>query len=67
MFGRTLRGIIEGDSVPDQFIPALVELHLQGKFPFDKLISFYALSDINQAVADTESGDVIKAVLRPSG
>ena len=53
--------------MPDQFIPALVELHLQGKFPFDKLISFYALSDINQAVADTESGDVIKAVLRPSG
>ena len=32
--------------MPDQFIPALVELHLQGKFPFDKLISFYALSDI---------------------
>ena len=65
MFGRSLRGIIEGDSVPDVFIPRLVELYKQGRFPFDKLISFYKLEDINKAVEDTEQGKVIKAVLRP--
>ena len=65
MFGRSLRGIIEGDSVPDVFIPRLIELYKQGRFPFDKLITFYKLDDINKAVEDTEQGKVIKAVLRP--
>ena len=63
MFGRTLRGIIEGDSIPDQFIPTLVALHQQGKFPFDKLIDKYPFSEINKAVSDTEEGKVVKAVL----
>lgn len=65
MFGRTLRGIIEGDSVPDIFIPRLVELNRQGRFPFDKLITYYAFDQINQAVRDTEAGKVVKAVLKP--
>jgi len=65
LFGRTLRGIIEGDSVPDVFIPRLIDLHKQGRFPFDKLITYYDFEDINKAVDDTEQGKVIKAVLRP--
>ena len=56
MFGRTIRGIIEGDSVPDILIPQLIELWRQGRFPFDRLIKFYALNDINQAAADSEAG-----------
>jgi aryl-alcohol dehydrogenase len=65
MFGRTIRGIIEGDSVPDIFIPQLIELWRQGLFPFDRLIKFYPLAEINQAAADSESGAVLKPVLRP--
>jgi aryl-alcohol dehydrogenase len=65
MFGRSLRGIIEGDSVSDVFIPRLIELYKQGRFPFDRLVTFYKLEDINTAVEDTEQGKVIKAVLRP--
>ena len=65
LFGRTLRGIIEGDSVPDVFIPRLIELYKQGRFPFDKLVAYYDFEDINKAVDDTEQGKVIKAVLRP--
>jgi aryl-alcohol dehydrogenase len=61
--GRTLRGIMEGDSIPTVFIPQLIELYQQGHFPFDKLIKFYPLEDINQAVYDTESGEVFKPVL----
>ena len=30
---RTIQGIIEGDAVPDLFIPTLIELYSQGKFP----------------------------------
>lgn len=64
LFGRTVRGIIQGDSVPDIFIPQLIDLHLQGRFPFDRLIKFYSLDEINQACTDSEEGVAVKPVLR---
>jgi len=54
----------EGDSLPDIFIPRLIDLYQKGLFPFDKLIKFYDFDDINQAVEDAEKGSTIKAVLR---
>jgi len=65
LFGRTVRGIIEGDSIPDIFIPQLIELWKQGRFPFDKLIKFYELAQINEAVRASEAGEVLKAIVRP--
>lgn len=64
LLGRKIRGICEGDSVPDLFIPKLVELYKQGRFPFDKLVKFYPFEQINQAVGDSEKGKTIKAVLQ---
>lgn len=64
MNGRTVRGIIEGDAIPDLFIPKLIELYAQGRFPFDRLIKFYPFSDINKAVEDMEKGLVVKPVLK---
>jgi len=64
LFGRGVRGIIEGDSVPDEFIPRLVELHAQGRFPFDKLVTAFPFDEIQQAVDASEHGRVVKAVLR---
>jgi aryl-alcohol dehydrogenase len=64
MNGRTIKGIIEGDAVPDQFIPKLIELYKQGKFPFDRMITYYPFDEIEKAVADMEKGLVIKPVLR---
>ncbi|WP_313350318.1 NAD(P)-dependent alcohol dehydrogenase [Paracoccus sp. (in: a-proteobacteria)] len=64
LLGRKVRGICEGDAVPDLFIPSLVELYKQGRFPFDKLITFYDFDQINQALEDSEKGRTIKAVLR---
>jgi aryl-alcohol dehydrogenase len=65
MFGRTLKGVIEGDSVPDIFIPQLIDLYLQGRFPFDRLVTYYDLADIEKAVQDMEEGKVIKPVVKP--
>jgi aryl-alcohol dehydrogenase len=64
LFGRTLRGIVEGDSIPDIFIPRMIELYKQGRFPLDKLVTYYAFEDINDAIRDAEDGSVLKAVLR---
>ncbi|MBI4790537.1 MAG: NAD(P)-dependent alcohol dehydrogenase [Chloroflexi bacterium] len=65
MNGRTVRGIIEGDSIPDLFIPKLVDLYCQGRFPFDRLVKFYPFDEINHAVEEMEKGRVIKPILRP--
>ena len=64
--GRKVRGIIQGDSNPDEFIPHLIELHLQGRFPFDRLITRYPFEDINTALADMRAGAIIKPVLNVS-
>jgi len=49
-----------------QLIPALVELHRQGRFPFDRLVKYYAFDQIEQALEDSKSGTVIKPILRIS-
>lgn len=64
MNGRTVKGILGGDAIPDLFIPRLIQLYSQGRFPFDRLISIYPFDDIERAVEDMEKGRVIKPVLR---
>lgn len=62
--GLQIMGIIEGDSVPDVFIPSMIKLYQQGKFPFDKLIKAYSFEDINQAISDSETGKTIKPIIK---
>jgi len=62
--GRTLMGIVEGDSVCDVFIPLLIELYRQGRFPFDRMVTFYPFEEINRAAEDSEKGKTLKAVLK---
>ncbi|MCU1643028.1 MAG: Zn-dependent alcohol dehydrogenase, class [Nocardia sp.] len=61
--GLTVRGITEGDADPQIFIPYILDLYRRGKFPFDKLISTMPMSEINEAVAAQQRGDVVKVVL----
>lgn len=61
--GRSVRGVTEGDCVPALFIPQLIDLWRQGRFPFDRLIRTYPLAEINEAVADCERGTTFKPVL----
>jgi aryl-alcohol dehydrogenase len=65
VLGITVHGIIEGDSVPDQFIPELLDLHARGQFPFDKLVTTYPLSQINEALEAQVAGKAVKVVLLP--
>lgn len=64
-FGHRVIGIIEGDSVPQQFIPELLRHYAAGEFPFDRLIRLFPLDQINDAVAAQAKGECIKAVLVP--
>jgi aryl-alcohol dehydrogenase len=62
--GRIVRGVVQGESVPKDFIPRLVDLITDGKFPIDKLIKFYDFADINLAAQESSAGIAIKPVLR---
>jgi aryl-alcohol dehydrogenase len=60
---QSILGIIEGNCVPQVFIPELIELYRQGMFPFDKLVKFYPFDQINEAARDSESGVTLKPIL----
>ncbi|WP_200781431.1 zinc-binding dehydrogenase [Olsenella phocaeensis] len=63
---RTMRGTCEGESNPKQFIPQMVKWYKEGRFPIDRILSFYDFKDIDQALRDSHDGKIIKAVLRIS-
>lgn len=65
VFGRRLVGVLEGDAVPDVFIPQMIEWWQSGVFPFDKLIERFPLREINEAAEASTSGRVVKPVLIP--
>lgn len=66
MKNRKIRGQMEGSSNPEVFIPKLVDLFMQGQFPFDRLARFYDFDDIAQAIHDSETGETVKPILRMS-
>ncbi|MEN9751922.1 MAG: hypothetical protein RLZZ600_969 [Actinomycetota bacterium] len=61
--GIKVQFVVEGDSVPSQFIPKLVDLYEKGLFPFDKLIKTYPFAEINQAFDDSAAGKTFKPVV----
>jgi aryl-alcohol dehydrogenase len=61
--GGTVRGIVEGDSDPDVFLPELIAHYAAGRLPFDRFVTTYPFEQINEAIADAHSGKSIKVVL----
>ena len=64
LLGKRIAGVLMGEGVIKTFIPHLINLNKLGRFPYDKLISFYKFEEINEAFEDTHSGKTIKAVLK---
>ena len=61
--GKRVIGILGGDSDLFGFLPELVEHHLAGRFPHDRLIKTFPFDTINEAFQAGESGAVVKPVL----
>jgi len=61
--GKIVTSSVEGDADPKAFIPELIALAQKGELEVDHLITTYAFADINQAVADSLAGKVVKPVL----
>ncbi|MWA01631.1 zinc-binding dehydrogenase [Actinomadura sp. LD22] len=63
--GKKLTYLLEGNAVPQLFIPQLIGHWQAGRFPFDKLIRRYPLDEINQAERDCHTGETVKPILIP--
>ena len=61
--GLVVRGVIEGESRPDEFLPRLIALQAQGRFPFERMLRRYPFAEINAALAASERGEVVKPIL----
>ncbi|WP_183096335.1 NAD(P)-dependent alcohol dehydrogenase [Nocardioides stalactiti] len=61
--GKIVRSSIEGDADPKQMVPELIRRRAEGTFDVDHLIATYPFERIADAIADTTSGKVVKAVL----
>ncbi len=61
--GRRVMGILGGDSDLFNFLPELIEHHLAGRFPHDRLIKTFPFDQINEGFHAGESGEVVKPVL----
>jgi aryl-alcohol dehydrogenase len=65
LLGRGIRlvGTNQGDSVPRNTIPRLIDLYRAGVLPVDRIVTSYAFDDINRAATDARSGSAVKPVL----
>jgi aryl-alcohol dehydrogenase len=61
--GRRIVGVVEGESMPAEFFPRLLELWRSGQLPVERMMRTYDFDEIEQAVHDAESGETVKPVL----
>jgi aryl-alcohol dehydrogenase len=61
--GRQVRGVVEGDSVPQLLIPRLLELWRRGRFPVEKLVTTFTGTEVNEAMRAMKGGHVVKPVI----
>lgn len=62
--GRVVRGVIQGESRPQELIPRLVDFLMRGDMPVERMTTFYPLAEINRAAQNSSKGTTIKPVLR---
>ena len=64
MGGRRVIAVLEGDSVPEVFIPKLARFWREGRLPLERLTKDYDFRDIGRALDDAHQGRAIKPILR---
>ncbi|TNY20723.1 aryl-alcohol dehydrogenase [Rhodotorula diobovata] len=60
---KTYIGLCEGDSNPPEFVPFLAKLYAEGHFPVDRVSKTYSYKDLDKALHDMHSGEVIKPII----
>lgn len=61
--GKRFMGAVEGQVVPQEYIPKMVKWYREGKFPFDIFMKKYPADKFLDAISGMESGEVIKPII----
>ena len=61
--GVVLRGAIEGQAYPPEYVPKMIQWYREGKFPIDKLMKFMPADDFEKGLEEMHSGATIKPIL----
>jgi aryl-alcohol dehydrogenase len=67
LWGKRVVGILGGEGRSESLIRALIELNAQGRFPYERLVTTFRFDEINEALAASYAGDVLKPVLTLEG
>jgi aryl-alcohol dehydrogenase len=60
---KTWKNVIQGDAIPQVFVPQMIDMYKAGIFPFDKLMTFFDFADINEAFKANHDGTAVKPIL----
>lgn len=63
LWGKSIVGVLGGGGHGQQLIRSLMELYSLGRFPFDRLVEYFPLDRIQDAVEASYSGAVVKPIL----
>jgi Zn-dependent alcohol dehydrogenase len=61
--GKQFIGVVEGDVVPQEYLPKLLNWVNEGKLPLDRIIKFYKAEAFETAIRDMQSGVTVKPVI----
>jgi len=61
--GKRLIGAVEGQVIPQKWVPKMIKWYREGKFPFDKFMKSYPAEEFLEAIYGMESGAVIKPII----
>ncbi|MET3803132.1 aryl-alcohol dehydrogenase [Nakamurella sp. UYEF19] len=63
LWGKTIVGTLGGSGRSQRLIGTLMDLYSQGRFPFDRLVEYFPLERIGEALEASARGEVIKPIL----
>lgn len=63
LWGKRIVGTLGGSGRSRVLIGTLMELHAQGRFPFDEMVEFFDFDRIEEAMAASAAGEVLKPVI----
>jgi aryl-alcohol dehydrogenase len=64
LWGKRIVGVLGGSGRSRELIGGIMDLHAQGRFPFDRLVEYFDLADVETALDKSYGGEVIKPILR---
>jgi Zn-dependent alcohol dehydrogenase len=67
LWGKRIIGVLGGSGRSAELVGGLIDLYALGRFPLDRLVSYFDLDEVETALARSYDGSVIKPILRMPG